>query len=207
MTTLIWFTCRDARKSEVSWVRVLFLLGGCMPKRKPIDVEELKKVFRIRNGNLERLNYHYPNGKWTVVKNCGNESDGYCQVRLNGGLVKYHNIIWILSTGKDIPSGLMVDHINGNRLDSRMENMRLVTNRVNNQNKGIHRKGHLVGAGFDKRKRKYQALIYIGKVIYLGRFKTEQEAHRAYKIACKHIKSYVDNESFRELIKKEMEGK
>ena len=38
-------------------------------KRIPIDVEELKKVFRIKDGNLERLNYHYPNGKWTVVEN------------------------------------------------------------------------------------------------------------------------------------------
>ena len=38
-------------------------------KRIPIDVDELKKVFRIRNGNLERLNYRYPNGKWTVVDN------------------------------------------------------------------------------------------------------------------------------------------
>ena len=54
-----------------------------MPKREQIDVEELKKVFRIRNGNLERLNYHYPNGKWTVVEN-KNNNNGYCQVRFNG---------------------------------------------------------------------------------------------------------------------------
>ena len=176
-------------------------------ERKQIDVEELRKTFRIRDGILERIDLRRTDGKWTVVKNCVNQSGGYCRVGLNGGLVMYHNIIWILSTGKDIPSGLMVDHINGNRLDSRMENMRLVTDRVNLQNMEIHRKGRLVGAAFHKRRGKYQASIYIGKIIYLGYFKTEQEAHRAYKIACKHIKSYVDNDSFRELIKKEMEGK
>ena len=36
-------------------------------RRKPIDVDGLKKVFRIRNGNLERLNYNYPNGKCTAL--------------------------------------------------------------------------------------------------------------------------------------------
>lgn len=176
-------------------------------RRKPIDIEELKKVFRIRNGNLERLNYRYPNGKWTVVENKINTPHGYCQVEFNGTKIRYHNIIWVLSTGKDIPSGLVVDHINGNKLDSRMENMRLVTYRGNSQNQEMHRKGQLVGAVFHKRFGKYQASIYISKKIFVGNYETEQEAHEAYKIACKHIKSYVDNESFRELIKKEMEGK
>jgi hypothetical protein len=189
-----------------------FLFLGAFMKRKPIDVEELKKVFRIRNGNLERINYRYPNGKWTVVANRKNQNGGYCQVHLNGEKngekVMYHNIIWILSTGKDIPSGLMIDHINGNKLDSRMENMRLVTNRVNGQNMKVHRDGQLVGCSFDKRAKRYKPQIQINsKLIYLGYFKTEQEAHEAYKIACKHIKSYVDSESFRELINKKMEGK
>lgn len=176
-------------------------------KRKPIDVEELRKTFRIRNGNLERIDLRRTDGKWTVVKNWGSQSEGYCQVWFNGKLIYYHVIIWILSTGKDIPQGLEIDHINGNKIDNRIENLRLVTGRINNQNKGIHRKGHLVGAGFYKRIGKYQALIYIGKLIHLGYYETEQEAHRAYTIACEHIEDYKDNKSFRELINKKMEGK
>ena len=177
-------------------------------KRKPIDVEELRKTFRIRDGNLERIDHRYLNGKWTVVKNWGNQSDGYCQVGFNGTMMLYHVIIWILSTGKDIPQGLEIDHINGDRIDNRFENFRLVTKRVNNQNRGIHRKGQLVGAVFYKRRGKYKSQILINSnQIFLGYFKTEQEANRTYKIACKHIRNYVDNDSFRELIKKEMEGK
>ena len=176
-------------------------------KRKPIDVDELKKVFRIRNGNLERLNYHYPNGKWTVVKNRKNHNSGYCQVSLNREKVMYHNIIWILSTDEDIPESMEIDHINGNKLDNRIENLRVVSHRLNIQNMEIHRDGKLVGAGFDKRPGKYKALIYIGKLIHLGYYETEQEAHRAYTIACKHIEDYKDNKSFRELINKKMEGK
>jgi hypothetical protein len=175
-------------------------------KRKPIDVEELKKVFRIRNGNLERLNYHYPNGKWTVVKNWRNHSDGYCKVGFNGTKIGYHNIIWVLSTGKDIPQGLEIDHINGNKLDNRIENLRLVTHRVNGQNRKEHRDGQLVG--FYKRDKKYYSRILINsKRIHVGYYETAQEAHRAYTIACEHIADYKDNKSFRELIKKEMGGK
>ena len=178
-----------------------------MTKKKPIDVDELKKTFRIRNGNLERLNYHYPNGKWTVVENKNNAGNGYCRVGFNGILVLYHVIIWILSTGNDIPEGMQIDHKNGNKLCSTMSNMRLVTSRQNNQNRKKHRAGRLVGATYDKERNCWQSRIRIDKThIWLGRYKTEQEAHEAYEIACKYIAKYTDNDSFRELIKNEMGG-
>ena len=176
-------------------------------KRNPIDVDELKKVFRIRNGNLERLNYHYPNGKWTVVENKKNHNRGYCRVWLNGTKILYHVIIWILSTGKDIPQGMEIDHINGNKIDNRIENLRLVTKRENSQNSEIHRKGRLVGATYYKRYGNWRSQIKIDENnIGIGYYKTEQEAHEAYEIACKYIAKYTDNDSFRELIKKEMGG-
>ena len=179
-----------------------------MAKRNPIDVEELKKVFRIRNGNLERLNYNYPNGKWTVVDNKKNNSGGYCQVGFNGRLVQYHNIVWVLSTGNDIPQGLEIDHIDGNKLNNNIKNLRLTTHRENHQNRKKHRAGRLVGASYHKGYNSWQSYIAIDKTrIWLGYYKTEQEAHKAYKIACKYIAKYTDNDSFRELIKKEMETK
>ena len=179
-----------------------------MTKRKPIDVEELKKVFRIRNGKLERIDLRRTDGKWKVVENKKNNTKGYCQVGFNGTRVLYHVIIWILSTGKDIPEGMQIDHKNGNKLCSTMSNMRLVTSRQNNQNKKIHRAGSLVGASYRKGHNDWRSDIVIDKnQIFLGLYKTEQEAHEAYKIACKYIAKYTDNDSFRKLIKKEMEGK
>ena len=171
-------------------------------KRQKVDVEELRKVFRLKDGNLERLNSNYKDAKWTVVKNKSNNVKGYCQVSFNNSKVKYHTIVWILTTGEDIPEGMQIDHINGNKVDNRFENLRLVTNRENNQNKKAHRQGKLVGCCFDNHANKYMSRIRIGKkIIYLGHYKTEQEAHKVYLIACQHIEEYVDNDSFRDLIK------
>jgi hypothetical protein len=177
-----------------------------MSERKPIDVEELKKTFRIKDGKLERIDLRRIDGKWTVVNNKKNHNTGYCQVFFNGRNIGYHNIVWILSTGEDIPQGLEIDHINGNKIDSRIENLRIVTKRGNQQNQKRHRAGRLVGTTYCKEHNYWQSQIVIDKThIGLGYYKTEQEAHRAYKIACKHIRNYVDKESFRKLIKKEME--
>ena len=129
----------------------------------------------------------------------------YYTVGFKGRSVFYHIIVWVLSTGEDIPEGLQIDHINGNRIDNRFENLRLVTQRENCQNKKDHRDGQLCGSSLDRRSGKYRAAIQIGyKRIHLGCYDTEQQAHEAYRIACRHIPDYVDNASFREMIKKEM---
>jgi len=174
--------------------------------RKPIDVDELKKIFRIRDGNLERINLRKKDGTWKLIKLYANHTEGYCQVRFNDRMVRHHVIIWILSMNKNIPIGYEIDHINGNRIDNRIENLRLVTNRGNSQNMKKHRDGQLIGAIYDKYYDKWKSQIYINKNrIHIGRFTTEKEASQAYEIACKYIESYVDNKSFRELIKKEIE--
>src|SRR5574344_1544156 len=144
-------------------------------KRKPIDVEELKKVFRINDkGKLERLDLYHSGKGWVIVKNNSNSGHGYCRVRLNSMMVCYHTIVWILTTGEDIPEDMVIDHINGNKLDNRIENLRLVNQRVNTQNKKAHRQGKLVGCYFDKCRDRYKAQVQIGKkAIYLGRYATE----------------------------------
>ena len=174
--------------------------------RQKIDVEEVQKVFRLKDGHLERLNRHYLNGKWTVVKNKSNSDTGYCQIKFNGMRIYYHAIVWALTTGEDIPEGIQIDHINGNRIDNRFENLRLSTNRENGQNMKVHRAGKLVGCSFDKVRGMYTTSIQIGGTrITLGRYDTEEEAHNVYVRACEHIEEYVDNASFRELIKQDQE--
>lgn len=172
-------------------------------KRNSINTEEVKNTFRLNKGKLEKVNRNFKDGRYTVVVNKNNSAEGYCQVMCNKKTILYHNILWILSTGEDIPEGYEIDHINGNKIDNRLENLRLVTHRINQQNRKEHRNGNLCGSWLQKKTNKYKALIQIGNnKIHLGYFDTAEEAHEVYCIACKHTEEYVDNSSFRELVKR-----
>ena len=77
--------------------------------------------------------------------------------------------------------GFEVDHVDGNRANNQLENLRIVTVRQNQQNRHKHRNGKLVGASYHKRNKKWVAKIVIeGKQKHLGYFESEQLAHEAY---------------------------
>ncbi len=96
---------------------------------------------------------------------------------IHGVAVKMHRVI--LKT----PLGMCTDHINGDKLDNRRENLRVATKSQNNRNCGI-RKDNTTGAkGVDLQKRfgKYRARIFCnGRSHALGYFRTLEEARRAY---------------------------
>jgi len=65
---------------------------------------------------------------------CGREGKKYRQFHINGKTVKSYHLVWMLHNG-EIPNGLLVDHINIDPSDDRIENLRLLTNAQNLQNK------------------------------------------------------------------------
>lgn len=112
---------------------------------------------------------------------CGNKrKNGRTDIQILGKKYLAHYIVWVFFN-KKIPSGV-IDHINGNPSDNRIDNLRDCTPRQNSQNYKTHRSGKLVGASFNNKRKMWAAQIYINKKnIFLGYYKTEAEAHNVYK--------------------------
>jgi hypothetical protein len=87
----------------------------------------------------------------------------------------------------DAQSGEIVDHINGNPLDNRRNNRRIVTSLVNNQKARKRKDGktsQYKGVSFNKNSQKWVAQIQVNKKkIGLGYFTTPEEAAIAYNLA------------------------
>lgn len=82
--------------------------------------------------------------------------------------------------------GLEIDHINGNKLYNRRENLRHVTREQNNQNRKPNKNASskYKGVCWHKNNQKWGSQIKInGKCIYLGSYKSEEDAALAYNEA------------------------
>jgi hypothetical protein len=76
-----------------------------------------------------------------------------------------------------------LDHINGNRSDNRLCNLRECDSSQNKQNLGISPKGAswLIGTSWNRRQRQWTAQIKIGgQRFHLGVFDNAADAHTAY---------------------------
>lgn len=138
------------------------------------------KLTQGRYSLLDRCDAHLKNWKWFAakkghsfyaVRNCR-----FSPGRGNQRQIGLHHCI----VGNPL-NNLVVDHINGNGLDNRRANLRIVSIRENNTNTYFHRKGKLPGATLDKRDNRWRAYIkFHGKAVALGYHDTEFEAHQAY---------------------------
>jgi hypothetical protein len=84
----------------------------------------------------------------------------------------------------------VIDHINNNKLDNRLENLQIITQRDNVNKDLIHRSSKHTGVSYHKRDNIWQSRIFFNKKsIHLGNFKTELEASEAYQNKLKEINS------------------
>ena len=118
----------------------------------------------------------------------GMTGHGYVQVYSKGDNYLVHRIAWLM-VFECLPSKFL-DHINGDRTDNRIDNLREATNSENCQNRGKNKNNTTGFKGVFPRKgsliNPYRAKICSnGKSISLGKFPTAESAHEAY---CQAVK-------------------
>jgi len=114
---------------------------------------------------------------------------GYIYIQHEGKKYGGHRLAWLYVYGH-FPDG-QIDHINGIRDDNKLCNLRVVTNRVNQQNASLRpdNKSGQVGVSWFKTRNTWRAVINIsGKQRTLGYFKKLEDAIKARKEAEIHYK-------------------
>jgi hypothetical protein len=142
--------------------------------------------------NQERLkelfDYNPVTGKLTWKINRGSRArkggiagskatGGYRQINLDGKVYREHRIIWLYVYGEFPPD--YIDHINHDRTDNRICNLRVVTKKQNGQNmkKRNSNTSGITGVSWHKPRSKWCAYIMIdGIKKHLGLFHTKIEA-------------------------------
>ena len=113
------------------------------------------------------------------------DKKGYFTLRIGAKFLKHHRVVFYAHNQDwDIyfePLKNMIDHKDQNKQNNNSDNLRVATPQQNNWNRDTN---NIQGYCWDKRDKKWRALITVNKKIkHLGLFATEEMAHLAYLIA------------------------
>lgn len=151
-----------------------------------IDQNELKKQLHYdkNTGIFTRLVSNHHSVKLGEI--AGTANNRYIMIRVNGKKYAAHRLAWLYVYG-DMPK--MVDHINGNPSDNRIENLRLANHFTNNYNSKLRKDNTsgLKGINWNKKCKLWAVRVSVDGVRkFLG---------------------YFDNLEFAELVVKEARDK
>ena len=166
-----------------------------------LTLDELKK----------QLSYDHETGIFTrLIAMCnkvkvgdiagGVQNSGYLTLRVLGKPYLAHRLAWYYFYG-EIPFGV-IDHINGNKLDNRICNLRVATRSENTRNSKTRVKKYTRFRGLSVRRNKkgvyWRVNIKLNKKnIYLGMFYDELEAYKVYLIKANELFGEYMHESLR----------
>jgi hypothetical protein len=157
------------------------------------DIPNYEGLYQVSNlGRVKSLSREINQGfrvlisKERILKH-GINSDGYCSVVLYSNSksksFKIHKLVAqsYLECNND---KLVVDHINNDKLDNRVENLQYITQRLNSSKDKQNTSSKYTGVSWNKEKKKWKSCIRInGKIKHLGYFTDELEASKSYQNA------------------------
>lgn len=110
-----------------------------------------------------------------AVFECGRTSNG------KPVKIRSHRLAWALHYGQWPCASLQMDHIDGNRTNNKVSNLRLVTNDENSKNRGLSKANTsgIQGIFWHKGASKWQVQIQVDGISkYFGLFEDKEEAAR-----------------------------
>lgn len=122
---------------------------------------------------------------WRTHNTAFNKHNYYAVTDINGVVVFIHRLILGITDRK-----ITVDHINGDGLNNRRDNLRVCSSAENarNQKVNANSKSGLKGVCLHSDEKKWVATIgFNSKHIYIGRFATKEEAAHAYDARAKEL--------------------
>lgn len=152
------------------------------------DPETGKLTWRYREGGYAPWNGRFA-GKPAFTRN----QDGYATGVLYGKSFLAHRVIWKWFYGTE---PVQIDHINGDRGDNRIVNLRNVTNAENcrNQCRRPHNTSGVTGVVWVKSLRKWKGqIMQNGKNFHLGYYDEFEQAVAARKNAEKRLGFHVNH--------------
>lgn len=156
--------------------------GGCTPA---IDAEMIRAALTYdrHSGTFARI------GGRRSSRPLGSLVRGYRRIEIHGRAYRAHVLAWVYVHGA-VPDGLL-DHINGNRDDNRIQNLRIADKQQNGANMRARRDD--MPKGVRPYRRKFQAYIKVSRrFICIGYYSTADEAAHAYnKAAITHFGEFA----------------
>jgi hypothetical protein len=122
---------------------------------------------------------------WKIGEPVGFNDRGYLRIHINKKYHAAHRLAWVMTHGF-LSDEDQIDHIDGNRSNNSISNLRIASHGANCQNVGIprHNTSGIKGVHWAASNKKWRAQIKLhGKRYFLGDFNSKEEAAKAYEAA------------------------